>query len=215
MNDASLNPSKISNNQIRKLGVQFEDALRKAEPLSAEAQDLIENGWDELKDETLAAISTAVQTVLDRKRNTITFKVKVKRGLTGQQVLDNTGRKQYKTQSVVDSMPLLPGEGEEEVEFVFFRANRSTPDSEVEARLKKRGLVQDIAAQAQCNADHPEFADDHPNGASWKDANGNWCYACFDRDFDGERYVLVDESCSGWLGHVWLGGRKVQQPSVA
>ncbi len=215
MNDASLNPSKISNNQIRKLGVQFEDALRKAEPLSAEAQDLIENGWDELKDETLAAISTAVQTVLDRKRNTITFKVKVKRGLTPQQVLDGTARKQYTNDTVVETMPLEAGEGEEEVEFVFFRANRSTPDSEVEARLKKRGLVRDIAAQAQCNADHPEFADDHPNGASWKDANGKWCYACFSRFFFGERFVDVNESHSAWDDDVWLGGRKVQQPLVA
>ena len=172
MNKASLNPSTISNNQIRKLSVQFEDALRKAEPLSLEAQDLIENGWDELKDETLAAFERAVQTVLDRKRNTLTFKVKVRRGLTGQQVIDGTGRKQYKTQSVVDNMPLLSGEGEEEVEFVFFKLGRSVPDSEVEAELKKYGLVQDIAAQAQCNADHPEFADDHPNGASWKDENG-------------------------------------------
>ena len=215
MNKASLNPSTISNNQIRKLSVQFEDALRKAEPLSLEAQDLIENGWDELKDETLAAFERAVQTVLDRKRNTLTFKVKVRRGLTGQQVIDGTGRKQYKTQSVVDNMPLLSGEGEEEVEFVFFKLGRSVPDSEVEAELKKYGLVQDIAAQAQCNADHPEFADDHPNGASWKDENGIWCYAYFDRSFDDERYVYVNKSYDDWNGSIWLGGRKVQQPSVA
>lgn len=214
MNEASLNPSKISNNQIRKLGGQLEYALRKAEPFSAEAQDLIENSWDELKDETLAAISTAVQTVLDRKRNTITFKVKVKRGLNGQQVLDGTARKQYKTQSVVDSMPLLPGESEEEVEFVFFKANRSTPDSEVEGRLKEYGLVQDIAAQAQVNADHPEFADDHPNGASWKDANGNWCFASFYRWSVG-REVSVSFGGFGWGVDCWFGGRKVQQPSVA
>lgn len=210
----SLNPSKISDNQIHKLGVQFQTALRKAEPRSVEAQDLIENSWDELKEEIQKAFDQAVQTVLDRKRNTITFKVKVKRGLTGQQVLDNTGRKQYKTQSVVDNMPLLPGEGYEEVEFRFFKANRSTPDSEVEARLKEYGLVRDIAAQAQCNADHPEFADNHPNGVSWEDEHGNWCFAYFRRDFSDERYVLDDKSYNDWGDDVWLGGR-VPQPSVA
>lgn len=67
--------------------------------------------------------------------------VKVKRGQTPQQVLDGTGRTQYTYDEIVASMPLQDGEGEEEVEFVFFKVGRSLPDSEVEAERKKRGLV--------------------------------------------------------------------------
>lgn len=151
--------------------------------------------------------------VLGLLTNTITVTVKVKRGQTPQQVLDGTGREQYTNKAVVETMPLEAGDGEEEVEFVFFKVGRSLPDSEVEAERKKRGLVQDLAAQAQYNADNPDFATDHPNGDSWKDANGKWSYAYFDR-WLGEREVDVYFSDDDWDGLYWFGGRKVQ-PSVS
>ncbi len=159
------------------------------------------------------AYEKMVNEVLGLLTNTITVKVKVKRGQNPQQVLDGTGRKQYTNSTVVETMPIEGGEGEEEVEFVFFKVGRSLPDSEVEAERKKRGLVQDLAAQAQYNADNPDFATDHPNGDSWKDANGKWSYAFFYR-WSGGRGVLVDFSVYGWNDSDWFGGRKVQ-PSVA
>ncbi len=159
------------------------------------------------------AYEKMVGEVLGLLTNTITVKVKVKRGQTPQQVLDGTGREQYTNKAVVASMPLSDGEGEEEVEFVFFKVGRSLPDSEVEAERRKRGLVQDLAAQAQYNADNPDFATDHPNGDSWKDGNGKWCYAFF-RRWGDEREVDVRFSALDWRDFYWFGGRKVK-PSVS
>lgn len=154
------------------------------------------------------AYEKMISEVLGFLTNTITVKVKVKRGQIPQQVLDGTGCKQYTSQAAVETMPLEGGDGEEEVEFVFFKVGRSLHDSEVEAERKKRGLVQDLAAQAQYNADNPDFATDHPNGDSWQDSNGKWCYAVFHPWFGG-RGVSVNFSVYGWSGYVWFGGRKV------
>jgi hypothetical protein len=154
------------------------------------------------------AYEKMVGEVLDLLTNTITVKVKVKRGQTPQQVLDGTGRIQYTDKTVVETMPLEGGDGEEEVEFVFFKVGRSLHDSEVEAERKKRGLVRDLAAQAQYNADNPDFATYHPNGDSWKDSNGEWCFAIFHR-WDGRRAVFVFFSVDDWDGSYWFGGRKV------
>ena len=51
--------------------------------------------------------------VLGLLTNTITVKVKVKRGQTPQQVLDGTGRTQYTNSTVVETMPIEGGDGEE------------------------------------------------------------------------------------------------------
>lgn len=158
------------------------------------------------------AYEKMVSEVLGLLTNTITVKVKVKRGQTPQQVLDGTGREQYTNKAVVETMPIEAGCGEEEVEFVFFKVGRSLPDSEVEAERKKRGLIQDLAAQAQYNADNPDFATDHPNGDSWKNSNGKWCYADFDR-WVGGREVSVDFGGYGWDDYCWFGGRRLS-PSV-
>ena len=173
-----------------------------------EVNTLIENGgvYKEAYEKMLGE-------VLGLLTNTITVKVKVKRGQTPQQVLDGTGREQYTNDTVVKTMPIEGGDGEEEVEFVFFKVGRSLPDSEVEVERKKRGLVQDLAAQAQYNADNPDFATDHPNGDSWKNSNGKWCFAYFYRWYD-EREVNVHFSDDDWHVFFWFGGRKVQ-PSVA
>ena len=63
--------------------------------------------------------SNSEQPVL--KRNTIVFKVKVKRGQKGTRVFKATGRILYLTEGVADSAPLIPGNGEEKVNFVFFK----------------------------------------------------------------------------------------------
>jgi hypothetical protein len=204
--DTEKNTSRPSNRQIGHVNDFHTDILSKRS--REEVDTLIQNGGVYKE-----AYEKMVGEVLGLLTNTITVTVKVKRGQTPQQVLDGTGREQYTNDTVVASMPLQDGEGEEEVEFVFFKVGRSLPDSEVEAERKKRGLVQDLAAQAQYNADNPDFATDHPNGDSWKDGNGKWCYAFFDRWRDG-RKVSVVFSDYGWNGLCWFGGRKVQ-PSVS
>jgi hypothetical protein len=133
----------------------------------------------------------------------------VKRGKSPQQLLDDTNRREYYIdKGVVASMPLKGGEGEEEVEFVFFPAGCRLSDEQVEAELAKRRLVQDLEAQFQYNTVNPEFADKHPNGASWKDVSGKWCYAGFFRWSD-ELSVDVDFGDFGWGESYWFGGRKV------
>lgn len=205
--DTEKNTSRPSTNgQIGHVNDFHTDILSKR---SREEMDtLIQNGGVYKE-----AYEKMVGEVLGLLTNTITVTVKVKRGQTPQQVLDGTGREQYTNKTVVASMPLQDGEGEEEVEFVFFKVGRSLPDSEVEAERKKRGLVQDLAAQAQYNADNPDFATDHPNGDSWKDGNGKWCCAYF-RRWSDERDVGVGFGGGGWIGLCWFGGRKVQ-PSVS
>lgn len=209
MDITPLSPSqrkRLTEPQVRKLGDAFAASLYKLNPFSDEGQDMIENSWDEVRAEVEAADVEAINRVLDRKRNTITFKVRVKRGRTGRQVFADTGRVQYVTGSVADSAPLIPGNGYEEVEFRFWRIGRRLKDSEVEAERAKYGVVRDLEAQAQVNADHPEFADDHFNGDSWQDADGNWCCAYFSRSLGDGRCVGVRQSDYPWLPNSWVGG---------
>lgn len=205
--DTEKNTSRRSTNgQIGHVNDFHTDILSKRS--RQDLDTLIQNGGAYKE-----AYEKMVGEVLGLLTNTITVTVKVKRGQTPQQVLDGTGRTQYTNKAIVETMPLQDGDGEEEVEFVFFKVGRSLPDSEVEAERKKRGLVQDLAALVQYNADNPDFATDHPNGDSWKDANGKWCYASFSRWY-GEREVHVDFGGNDWSDFYWFGGRKVQ-PSVS
>jgi hypothetical protein len=200
--------------QATKLGSALTASALKANPFSDEAQDLIENSWDQVQAEAEAALVDVLNRVLDRKRNTITIRVKVKRGQTGQQVFASTERAQYVNKKVANGAPLIP-EGEEEVDFVFFKPGRRMSDAEVETERAKRGLVRDLEAQAAANSgDNLKFADEHPNGDSWKDADGNWCFAYFIRDGD-ERYVFVHQSVDGWVGGGWFGGVARKLPSAA
>mgnify|MGYP001618618674 FL=1 len=132
--------------------------------------------------------------------------VKVKRGRTRQKVLDDTKRKQYTEKSSMASMPIIAGDSEDEGDFVWFHSNRRMSDAEAEQERTKRGLVRDLEMQAQYNADHPEFADTHPNGDSWQ-ADGNWHFASFHCWYD-ERRVRVMQSEDGWYADTWFGGRR-------
>ena len=142
----------------------------------------------------------------------------VDRTRTPQQALDATGRRQYTGQKVVDAMP--HGEGEA-VDFVFFKPS---PESYTNgflsnAALKKEfefyGLTPDPMAQAAANEADPAFADQHPNGTHWQDANGTWYYAAFHRWDGGGRCVLVYRRGHDWGDRWWFGGvRKYQKQSL-
>src|SRR5258708_12741851 len=123
-----------------------------------------------------------------------------------------TGRRLYTNSDVVSTMPLIGGDAEEweGFDFEMFKVGRQISDAQVEKGRTKGLLARDLEGQVLINALHPEFADQHPNGDSWQDADSNWCFASFYRDGDG-RYVRVLRSAYVWSGSGWFGGRKVSK----
>lgn len=148
--------------------------------------------------------------------NLIIRKVSVNRSRSPQEAMDATNRVQYTDRKVVDAMP--KGEGDE-TEIVFFKPdlserNDSISDDDLEKEFKLRGLKPaDPIAVAAVNEADPTFADEHPHGTHWKDADSNWCYAMFNR-WGGEREVSVDRYDRGWDGRWWFAGVR-NQPSVS
>ncbi|MBU0597887.1 hypothetical protein KKF61_02725 [Patescibacteria group bacterium] len=173
-----------------------------------------------LRDHRDELSSDTVQTVLGQKdfisalfaefrqrveavSNMIVRKVKVDRTRTSQEALDVTGRKQYTDDDVVKSMP--NGKGDE-TEVIFFKVGRTISDDDLEKEYELRGLVPaDPYSLCAVNGNDPAFADEHPNGTHWKDSNGKWCFASFDRWSD-ERGVSVGRSDSGWYVRCWFAG---------
>lgn len=202
--DTSMTPSQITDGQIEKFADQFRAALRKHrhEVSSAVAQQVL--GTEKLG----AELFRLVRKHAERISNEIVRRVKVNRSQTSKQALDATGRREYVDDRVVAAIPR--GEGDE-VEVVFFK-----PDSEsykdgwiscadVDKEYEKRGLKPDPRALAKANEDDPTLADTHPNACQWKDKDGNWCYAAFNRWLD-ERYVLVHRNDDGWGGGWFFAG---------
>lgn len=156
----------------------------------------------------------------------IVVTVRVRRGRTVQRLLDDTGRHKDIDAHAIATMPLIAGEGEEEVEFVFFREDRISEPWNVEAERRKRGLVQDLEAQIQCNIDDPVFADDHPNGDVWPISFGEYDVLSFMRitpwdTHETERHVRVGRflspDCRGDAAddeQIWWGGARKKSPVV-
>ena len=55
------------------------------------------------------------------------------------------------------------------------------------------------------NINDPAFADEHPNGTHWKNADDKWCFVTFNHWID-ERYVYVDRDDGGWRAYWWFAG---------
>jgi hypothetical protein len=140
--------------------------------------------------------------------NLIIRKVPVNRKRFPQEALDATGRVQYTNQEVVDAMP--KGEGDE-AEVVFFKPDLSErngliSDDDLEKEFELRGLKPaDPISVAAVNEADPAFADEKPNCTHWKDTEGNWYYAAFDR-FGGKRWVDVRRNDGGWDDGWWFAG---------
>lgn len=210
---AAQRPS-ITDGQIENVVDKFRAALRKHR--SEFPRDIVQNVV-ELENtgmECLAPFRARVEAQSDL----IIRHVLVNRARAPQEMLDATGRRQYKDQSVVDAMPRGKGE---EVDFYFFKPrpeaykNGVMSDEALEKELKFHGLVSDPYAQAAVNEADPAFADTHHNGTHWKGApDGKWHFAAFDR-WGGERDVFVLRGGDGWGGHWWFGGvRKYQNQSL-
>lgn len=187
----------ITPGQAGKFYDVFVAALCKSGLPSEPTQQILENQGGVLADEFVVAVRRRVEAI----SNTIVRHVKVNRNRTPQKMLDATGRKQYVTSNVVKAMP--HGEGDE-VDVYFFKPDSSAynkngwiSDNNLKKEFELRGLKPDPYAVAAVNEADPAFADEHPNGVHWKDADGNWCYATFDR-WDGERSVSVDRDDDDW-----------------
>ncbi|NTW14692.1 MAG: hypothetical protein HGA31_06755 [Candidatus Moranbacteria bacterium] len=162
-------------------------------------------GQSELADEQFAVLRRRVEMM----SNLIVRRTKVDRRRSSQAALDATGRKQYTADEVVNGMPV--GDGDE-VDVVFFKSEKweyTRPgfmsDDDFEKALARRGLMSDLRAVIAANEDDPEFADNHPNGAHSRDAEGKWCFVAFNR-WGGERDVGVNRNDYGWYGNWWFAG---------
>lgn len=160
-------------------------------------------GQSELVDEQYAVFQRRVEMFSD----CIVRRTKVDRHRSSQAALDATGRRQYTNSEVVNGMPV--GEGDE-VDVVYFKPKPweyTRPglmsDNDLEKALARRGLKSDPRATIAANEDDPAFADNHPNGAHWKDAN--WCFVAFNRWRD-ERNVCVGRNDDGWGVDGWFSG---------
>lgn len=130
---------------------------------------------------------------------------KLDRCRTPQQVLDITSRVQYTNKSVVVTIPPGGTDVEENVRVDFFKLNRFVSDDELAREYEERGLTPDPYAQAAVNEADPAFADKHPNGTHWKDAEGKWCSMTFFRLGDGLG-VDVHRYYDTWFDYWWFGG---------
>ncbi len=196
---ASVQVKMITNGQIESLVDKFRAAVRKHRlEVTAEAAQLtlgVENFGMELY--------AVVRKHVENFSNMLSRTVPVNRTRSPQQALDATCRVQYTDAAVVAAMPR--GEGTE-MEVHFFKESRNVSDDELEKAFGRQGLkpVDPITLAALNEAD-PAFADTHPNGTHWRDADGRWCFAAFDRWHD-ERDVHVNRYVHGWRGVWWFAG---------
>ncbi|MDO8471233.1 MAG: hypothetical protein Q7S49_01350 [bacterium] len=202
-----MTPSEntITPGQIGKIQEILGAALRKSGLQSEPVQQVIETKGDSLVVELVAVVCKYVEMV----SNMIVRYVKVDRTRTPQAVLDATGRKQYIDRNVVKAMP--KGDGVE-ADVHFFKPrpeaykNGVISDDDLEAEYEFYGFKSaDPYSLAAVNEADPAFADNHPNGTHWKNADGKWCFAAFDR-WDDERLVYVFRDGYGWDGSWWFAG---------
>ena len=201
----TMSPSTITAGQVGKVQELLGAALRKSDLQSEPTQQVLENQGELLVAELVAVIRKRVEAV----SKMITRRVSVNRTRTSQQAIDATGRKQYINSDVVAAMPKGTGD---EVEVIFFQPrpeafkNGVISDDGLAKVFDFFGLVPaDPYSLAAVNEVDPSFADEHPNGTHWQDADGKWCYAAFDRWFD-ERYVYVRRDDDAWHDGWWFAG---------
>ncbi|MEK7604603.1 MAG: hypothetical protein AAB442_02305 [Patescibacteria group bacterium] len=194
---SEVNP--ITAGQIGKVQDLLGAALRKAGLQSEPMQQVIEHQGEALIAELVAAVRKRVEAI----SSMIVRHVAINVERTPQQVLDATGRKQYVNGDVVVTMPCGTTP---EADVHFFKLDRCVSDDDLEKEYELRGLKPaDPRSLAAVNEADPAFADEHPNSTHWKDVNGNWCYAAFNRWFDGGRSVYVHRF-DLWFDGSWFAG---------
>ena len=201
-----MTPSKTTTDgQIVKAVSNYRALLEKhAKEFGAEAVQAV-LGQSEFADEVFAIFRRRVEAISNL---IIVPAVVVDCGRSPQQALEATGRVQYTDRKVVENMPKAPAVL---AEIVFFKPDLSKrnghiSDDDLEKEYALRGLEPvDPISLAALNEAAPAFADETPHGTHWKDADGKWCFAAFDR-WGGERYVSVDRDDYGWDDGWWFAG---------
>lgn len=198
--EKTMSPSKkTTKGQINKAVAMYRALLEKYAPEfeSSAVQQVL--GQKELAKEQFQVLRCRVEVV----SNLIIRTVKVNRSRSPKEAIVATGRVEYTNDDVVKSMPHGVGDN---VEVIFFKIGKSVSEDSLENEYALRVLVPaDPYSLAAVNEADSAFADSHPNGTHWKDENGKWCYAAFDR-WGGERSVGVDRSVYDWGGYWWFAG---------
>ena len=196
----SMTPSKTTTDgQITKAVSNYRALLEKHAPEFPSEAVQTALGQPGLADKMLAVFRQCVEAV----SNLIVRHVTVNRGQKPSDALKATGRNLYVNDEVVKTMPSCNAV---EVDVVFFNLGRYVNDADLEKEFELRGLVSaDPYSLAKVNQDDPDFADEHPNGTHWKNAEGKWCFATFSRWVD-ERSVDVGRSDDDWGDSWWFAG---------
>lgn len=185
--------------QIGKLNEKFAARLRKhnKELPSDIFQQLLSD--DTLIDEMFISVRKRIEA----RSEFVTRTVKVNRNRSAKEALKATGRNLYVTDSVAKNMPKAESD---EVEIILFKIGRQISDNDLDKEYELRGLKPvDPYSLAALNEADPAFADEHPNGTHWKDADDKWCFAAFRRWVD-ERRVGVDRDDDVWNDDWWFAG---------
>lgn len=130
----------------------------------------------------------------------------MKTTLTPQQALDSTKRTQYVDKDVLDTWPTVTGKIE------FFKLYRYVSAKELDEEYEKRGLVP--SPFAMCEQDGPEVYEKEYVATQWKDADGKFCYASFER-WCGRRSVYVDRDDGVWFGYWSFSGVRLPRKDSA
>ena len=163
-------------------------------------QLVLEDEGDQLAQEMFEMLRTRVE----RRANIIVRRVTVNRNRTPDECITATGRNKYVTDGVVATMPR--GEGGE-VEVHFFHVGKYINDADLDKEFELRALKPaDPYSLGAVNEADPVFANEHPNGTHWKDADDKWCFAAFNQWYDGERDVRVNRHDNDWNDDWWFAG---------
>ena len=191
----------ITDGQIEAAVEQFRAALRKKRGnyLSEPFQKVL--GLENLGQRLIEPLGALVEA----QANVIVREVPINRDRSPEDAIAATGRREYLNPDVVKAMPR--GEGQGPVE--FFQVGKTISCAQLAKEYESRGLVPDPYAVAAVLEADPAFADDRYVAAQWKDKDGNWCYAVFDRWGDG-RKVHVNRYDYGWYDKWWFGGVRKQ-----
>lgn len=197
----TMSPSEksITRGQIAKLQDLLGNALLKSGLPSEPSQQVIEHQGNEVVAGMLAVFRNRVEAI----SNMLIRHITVNRIRTPMEAINATGRNKYLGTDVVAAMPRGKGK---EVDVYFIKRDRYMSDDDWDKELVSYGLKPvDPYSLAAINEADPAFADEHPNGTHWKDANGNWCYAAFNRG-GGKRNVDVHRHGDDWGDYWWFAG---------
>ena len=203
----TVSPSntELTSGQTAKILELFSAGLRKSGLQNEAVQHVMTEQGPALVAELIAVVRTRVEAVSALVVRSWTSD----RTRTSEQVIKETGRRQYVDANVVKTMPRGTGS---HGQTTFFKLDLSKRGGYIScADLGKEFALRALLPEypdhlADINKADPVFADTHPNATQWQDADGNYCYAIFGR-WVGERFVSVNRFGNDWRGSYWFAGR--------